>query len=196
MPVQSIDIQTADGTMDAKLFSPEGQGPWPGVVMISDAGGTRPAFEAMAQRLASEGYVVLLPHVYYREGRAPLLGQGSMADESFRQRVFALLATLTPERILTDAAAEVGLLTSRPEVKKGGIGVVGYCMGGAVAMRMMAGFPEQVAAAASYHGGHRPRMTRGARTCSRTSSGASSISATPTRMSSWRPRPSPGWRRR
>ena len=154
MPVQSIDIQTADGTMDAKLFSPEGQGPWPGVVMISDAGGTRPAFEAMAQRLASEGYVVLLPHVYYREGRAPLLGQGSMADESFRKRVFALLATLTPERILTDAAAEVGLLTSRPEVKKGGIGVVGYCMGGAVAMRMMAGFPEQVAAAASYHGGH------------------------------------------
>jgi len=50
MPVQSIDIQTADGTMDAKLFSPEGQGPWPGVVMISDAGGTRPAFEAMAQQ--------------------------------------------------------------------------------------------------------------------------------------------------
>ncbi|OJH40220.1 dienelactone hydrolase family protein [Cystobacter ferrugineus] len=68
MPVQSIDIQTADGTMDTKLFSPEGQGPWPGVVRISDAGGTRPAFEEMAQRLASEGYVVLLPHVYYREG--------------------------------------------------------------------------------------------------------------------------------
>ncbi len=118
MPVQSIDIQTADGTMDAKLFSPEGQGPWPGVVMISDAGGTRLAFEAMAQRFASEGYVVLLPHVYYREGRAPLLGPGTMADESFRKRVFALLATLTPERILTDAAAEVGLLDHHTAVER------------------------------------------------------------------------------
>lgn len=153
--MQAIDIKTADGTMDAKLFTPEGQGPWPGVIMISDAAGTRSVYEQMARRLSSEGYVVLLPHVYYREGRAPLLGDGgSMADEGFRNRVFALLSTLTPERLLVDAAAEVDFLTSRPQVKRGGIGVVGYCMGGAVAMRMMAGFPDQVAAAASYHGGH------------------------------------------
>jgi carboxymethylenebutenolidase len=155
MPQQAVDIPTPDGVMDAKLFSPEGQGPWPGVVMISDAGGSRPTYDAMAQRLADAGYVVLLPHVYYRAGRAqlPQLTGGTMADETFRKSVMGLLATLTPERLRTDAAAEVGFLAAQPQVKGRGLGVVGYCMGGAVAMRMMAHFPEQVVAAASYHGG-------------------------------------------
>lgn len=155
MPMQAVDIKTSEGVMDAKLFTPEGAGPWPAVIMISDAGGTRPAYEHMAQRLSSQGYVVLLPHVYYREGRAPLLPAGrTMADEGFRNGVFALLATLTPERVIVDAEAELAFLATQPQVKGPDVGVVGYCMGGAVAVRMMAAFPERVVAAASYHGGH------------------------------------------
>ena len=123
--------------------------------MISDAGGSRPVYDKMAQRLADAGYVVLLPHVYYRAGRAqlPQLTGGTMADEKFRNSVMGLLATLTPERIRKDGEAELDFLASHPQVKGKGLGAVGYCMGGGVIMRMMAQFPGQVVAGASYHGG-------------------------------------------
>ncbi|WP_434390556.1 dienelactone hydrolase family protein [Melittangium boletus] len=154
MARQDVEIPTADGTMDAQLYRPEGAGPWPAVLLLTDAGGTRPAFESMAQRLSNEGYVVLLPHVYYREGRAPLPNmQGSFQrDEAFRKRILGLIATLPPERVRMDAAASLDFLARQPSVV-GKAGVVGYCMSGGMAVHIAATFPERVAAAASFHGG-------------------------------------------
>ncbi|MGI9031063.1 MAG: dienelactone hydrolase family protein, partial [Ilumatobacteraceae bacterium] len=68
MTQRNVDITTPDGTMDATLHTPAGRGPWPGVIMFPDAGGVRPAFHQMADRLADLGYVVLLPNIYYRIG--------------------------------------------------------------------------------------------------------------------------------
>ncbi|ADO69554.1 dienelactone hydrolase family protein [Stigmatella aurantiaca] len=154
MPVHAVDIQTPEGTQDAKLYHPEGPGRWPAVIVLTDAMGTRPTFEAMAERLAAAGYAVLLPNVFYREGRAPLPGMvGSFEDEVFRKRIFGLMGSLTPERIKADAAAQLGFLAGHAQVKGRGVGVVGYCMGGSFAVRMMADFPDRIVAAASYHGG-------------------------------------------
>lgn len=153
MAGQDVDIPTPDGTLDAKWFQPEGTGPWPAVLLITDAMGTRPVFESMAQRLVAAGYGVLLPNVYYRQGRAPLPNmEGSFQDEAYRGRILGLAATLTPERVRTDGAAELDFLAGRAEVK-GPVGVVGYCMGGGFAVNLAASFPDRVAAAASFHGG-------------------------------------------
>jgi carboxymethylenebutenolidase len=154
MPVQAVDIPTPDGVMDAKLFSPEGRGPWPGVLMITDAAGIRPVYEERAEELAARGYVVLVPHLYYREGRArlPSLLTGTMQDEVFRNRILELLATLTPENLRTDATAQVAFLAAQPQVKGTGLGVVGYCIGASIAVRTMATCPQHVVAAAAYHG--------------------------------------------
>jgi dienelactone hydrolase len=81
------------------------------------------------------------------------IGIRPTSDEAYRNRILGLVATLTPERIQTDTAAALGFLASHERVKGSKAGVVGYCMGGAAAVRMMAGFPDQIAAAASYHGG-------------------------------------------
>lgn len=154
MPVQAVDIKTSEGVLDAKLYQPEGAGPWPAVIMITDAMGIRPAFDTMGERLAARGYVVLVPNVYYREGRAPLPGlEGSFADEAFRKRIFPLIGSLTPERIQADAAAELDFLSQQKQVKGSRVGAVGYCMGGGIVVRMAAAFPERIAAGASYHGG-------------------------------------------
>ena len=153
MARQDVEIPTADGTMDAQLHSPEGSGPWPAVILLTDAMGIRPTYEKMAQGIVAAGYVVLLPNVYYREGRAPLPNmEGSFQDEAYRQRIFGLIATLTPERVKKDGAAELDFLASQPNVK-GKAGVVGYCMSGSMAVRLAADFPERVASAASFHGG-------------------------------------------
>ena len=68
MTQRDVSIPTPDGTMDAGLHAPAGSGPWPAVIMFPDAGGVRPTFHDMAQRLADLGYAVLLPNVFYRLG--------------------------------------------------------------------------------------------------------------------------------
>ncbi len=152
--MEDIDIKTADGTLDAKLFHPEGNGPWPAVILLVDAFGIRPVFEDMARRLSKEGYVVLLPNVFYREAHASKLDlNGSFEEETFRKRIYALIGGLTPERQKMDAGAELDFLARHPMVKGPKAGVAGYCMSGGIAVRMAADFPDRIGAAASSHGG-------------------------------------------
>jgi len=65
-----VDVPTADGVAAASLHLPEGPGPWPGVILYPDAGGTREVFREMGARLAGagHGYVVLVPDINYRTG--------------------------------------------------------------------------------------------------------------------------------
>lgn len=154
MPTTPLDIAGPDGTIDATLHTPDGAGPWPGVLMLTDIRGPRPAFKGMADRLAGHGYAVLLPNVYYREGRAPVPDlDGSLSDPDILKELFALMATLTPERMRADGKALVGALSGLDGVKADRIGVVGYCMSGQFAIYTAAAVGAQVAAVASYHGG-------------------------------------------
>jgi carboxymethylenebutenolidase len=65
----------------------------------------------------------------------------------------ALLGTLTPDRVRADAAAYLDALAARPGVRPDGMGVVGYCMGGRLAVLTAALHPDRIRAAASFHGG-------------------------------------------
>lgn len=151
----TVDIETPDGTADAFLAAPEGRGPYPAVLFYMDAFGPRPRLEEMATRIADQGYVVLVPNVFYRQGRAPLLDTGKLGDPDERGKLFATLMPwmkqLTPERAMQDADAYVDYLIAHDEVDDGPVGVTGYCMGGALALRTAAHRPEQVAAAAAFH---------------------------------------------
>ncbi len=151
----TVDITTAEGVADAFLAAPEGRGPYPGVLLYMDAFGPRPRLEQMAVRIADEGYVVLVPHVFYRQGRAPLLDTSRLNDPEARAQLLETLTPwmkeLTPVRAMGDADAYVDYLRQHGEVGDGPIGVIGYCMGGALALRTAAHRPEQVAAAAAFH---------------------------------------------
>src|SRR5688572_18151122 len=70
MTKQEIRIETQDGTARAWLFHPRRQpaSEVPGVIFYMDAFGPRPALDAMAERLADEGNVVLLPDLFHRYG--------------------------------------------------------------------------------------------------------------------------------
>jgi carboxymethylenebutenolidase len=154
MPSISDTVRTTDGSCAVRFYTPDGTGPWPGVVMYTDAGGVRDTFYDMAARLADSGYAVLLPDVYYRSGDfAPFDMATVFNDAGERNRLMSMIGEVTPERMATDAAAFFDYLAARPEVSGDTFGVCGYCMGGRTSLIVAGRLPERVAAAASFHGG-------------------------------------------
>ena len=152
-----IEIETKipapDGAADAVLYHAE-DGRAPGVVFLTDIGGIRDSQREMARRIAAEGYTVLLPNIFYRTARIPVFDFPiRLGEVRTTQRFTELSAPLTPEAMNRDAAAYVDFLAGQDSVSPGGMGVVGFCFSGAMAMRTAAMRPDQVAAAASFHGG-------------------------------------------
>ncbi|ROO28756.1 dienelactone hydrolase family protein [Salinisphaera japonica] len=150
---RQISIQTADGAMDAHIFVPENaDGPLPAVVLFTDIGGLRPCYFDKAQTVADNGYAVLMPNIYYRDAAGAVVPEGkSFRDDDVRPTLFEYAARLKPEAQSRDFAGLVDTLDAEAEFAAGPIGVVGYCLTGAFALRMAAQFPARVAAAAGFH---------------------------------------------
>jgi carboxymethylenebutenolidase len=158
MRSSTVDIPTPDGVADAFVVRPSEGGPYPAVVLNMDGIGLRPYLEELATRFAAEGYVVLVPNAFYRAGRAPLIPMEEMLSpdrsKETMEKMMGLIGSLTPEVAQSDARAWVAYLDAQPDVSDGPIGTLGYCMGGALAIRTAAAFPDRVKAIASMHGGN------------------------------------------
>ena len=151
---EAIEIRTADGTADGFIYRAEDARRLPGVIHLTDIGGIRPSHQEMARRLAEKGYTVLMPNVFYRTTKPPVIDvKIGLGDPKTMQRFGELRAPLTPEAVERDATAYVNFLTSHKASNGGSIGVVGYCFTGAFAMRTATANPGKVAAVASFHGG-------------------------------------------
>ncbi len=154
MPRLNVEVPAADGRSTATVHVPEGDGPWPGVLVFPDAGGARETFRRMGDRLAGLGYVALVPDVYYRAGDwAPFDIATVFSDDAERTRLFTIMGSLTNDKIIADSAAYADFLLARPEVTGTAIGTTGYCMGGRMSLVASTGLGSKVAAAASFHGG-------------------------------------------
>jgi carboxymethylenebutenolidase len=149
-----VEIQAPDGQSTGTLHVPDGDGPWPGVLVFPDAGGARETFSQMGDHLAGMGYVALIPDVFYRAGEwAPFDMATVFSDEKERGRLFGLVGALTNDRIIADAQAYSAFLLARPEVSGAAIGTTGYCMGGRMSLVAAGALGSTIGAAASFHGG-------------------------------------------
>lgn len=148
-------IRTAAGLCPAYTDHPEGAGPWPAVVMFMDGIGIRPAMFEIATRLATYGYYVLLPDLYYRAGAYEPMNAHTIFSDPEARRMLSekFFAVATPANIMEDMRAFLGFLARQPQVRPGGIGTTGYCMGGSLSLTAAGTYPEHVLAAASYHAG-------------------------------------------
>lgn len=152
-----IEIPTPDGTAEAYLARPEGDSKG-GVLFFMDAIGLRPQIGDMADRIASWGYTVIAPNVFYRDGTAAELApQGDLRKPEEREAFFATsnvmqhMANLTPDRAATDTEAYVGAL--KQYVGDAKLAATGYCMGARLAIRAGGQFPGTVVAVGGFHGG-------------------------------------------
>jgi carboxymethylenebutenolidase len=152
---KDVDVPMASGVADSALFYPEGKGSWPAVLVWTDILGLRPVFREMGQRLAAEGYVVLVPNPFYRNAKAPVVdGSFDFSKPEDRAKVMPMAAALTADANISDAKSYVAFLDAQPQTnKKKKMGVQGYCMGGPLTFRTAATAPGRIGAAATFHGG-------------------------------------------
>jgi carboxymethylenebutenolidase len=152
-----VSISMPEGEARAFVFTPDaGEGPWPAAVLYMDAPAIRPALFEMGERLAQSGYYVLLPDLFWRAGPyQPFDFMKAFAGDPELGAMFAKLrASTDPKRQMADTAVWLDWIARQPQVRPGGVGVTGYCMGGAIALRAAGTFPDRVLAAASFHGGN------------------------------------------
>lgn len=152
---QDVEITTPDGVADAALYYPEGKGAWPAVLIWPDVVSLRPAFREMGRRLAGEGYVVLVPNLYYRVRKAPVVdGAFNFANPEDRARLAPMRASVTPEGTDRDAVAYLAFLDALKQTDtRKRAGVQGYCMGGPLSFRTAAAVSGRIGAVGSFHGG-------------------------------------------
>ena len=121
--------------------------------MYMDGIGVRPALLEVAEHLASYGYYVLLPDLFYRSGPyEPMNAKTIFTDPEERKVLMEKFMSLaTPANIMEDTRLFLDFLEQQREVRPGPIAVTGYCMGGRLALIAAGTFPDQIAACAVYH---------------------------------------------
>jgi carboxymethylenebutenolidase len=150
---ETLDIATADGAMETFFCRPERGGPYPPVLFLMDAPGIREELRDMTRRLASVGYCVLLPNLYYRFGRDTTYGPDVLEHGSAEhKRMRAVRTKMTIPPVMEDVAAMFRFIDGRDHVRRGPVGCHGYCMSGPYALAAAARYPDRVAAAASFYG--------------------------------------------
>ena len=144
-----VDIPTADGAMNSFVVRPEEGGPFPVVFFYMDAPGKREELHDMARRLATVGYCVVLPNLYYRKTREYWLKERT---EAAMAEMFALMHTLDAATTECDTRAMLQFVDALPQADATRIGAVGYCMSGPFVMWAAAAFPERLRCIASVYG--------------------------------------------
>lgn len=144
-----VPIQTADGTMSAFTTRPDEGGPFPVVFFYMDAPGKREELHDMARRIATTGYYVVLPNLYYRTTDEFVLDfdKGSNRDE-----MFELMMKLSNRMIVSDTQGMIDFVEAEADADATSIGCVGYCMSGPFSLAVAAAYPDRVKAAASVYG--------------------------------------------
>ncbi len=144
-----VDIATADGAMNTFITHPDEGGPFPVVLFLMDAPGKREELHDMARRIATTGYYVMLPNLYYRVTRE--LDYIS-DDDRARERMFELMRGVTDAMAVADAGVLLAHADADPAADGERAGCVGYCMSGPFAFAVAASLPDRIKAAASVYG--------------------------------------------
>ena len=152
MQYNALEIETRDGRCPAHVFHPSGSGPWPAVLVYMDGIGMRRALLDIAARIASAGYYVLLPDLYYRVGYKGEHGVAVFSDPVARADLMTrIMPSASAPNIMRDTEAFLAHFDAQPSVRHEPIGITGYCLGGRLALHAAGHFGDRIAASASYH---------------------------------------------
>lgn len=136
--------------MNTFVVHPDEGGPFPVVFFYMDAPGKREELHDMARRIATVGYYVVLPNLYYRSTRE--FDLITMPNGETREQMFELMHGLSDRMIAGDTTSMLAHVDAAPDAEASRIGAVGYCMSGPFAFAMAGMFPDRIQCAASVYG--------------------------------------------
>ncbi len=166
MSQQTVEIKTSTTICKTEMFTPEGNGPWPAVIVCFDAFGVRQSMFEIAKRISSWGYVVAVPDFFHdagspfdllppgapRDSIKPLMGLFGDADLRAKFMGNFMGPALSYEHIENDVGPLLDYFKQRSDIK-GGVGTTGYCMGGNMSFRIATIFGDKITATAAFHPG-------------------------------------------
>ncbi len=140
MPTANENITVDGSSMRTYVSTPEGEGPFPAVVVIQHASGVDDFIRSFTDRLAKEGYVAAAPNLYHRE-------EPGTADDAMGR-----MGRLKDQNIVKDINTCIRHLSAQNNVRSDRVGITGFCMGGRVAYLMPSMNPELKASVVFYGG--------------------------------------------
>ncbi len=150
---RQTEIVTAAGRMPTFITHPERDGPHPAVLLLMDAGGIREELRTLARRLATAGYYVLLPNLYYRDGAdTEFTDEVDTPGSPAQLRVMERYLRLKSASVVEDTSGLLAFIDTDPAARSGPVGCFGFCMSGPFALAVAATHADRFAAAVSIHG--------------------------------------------
>ena len=144
---ERVQIPQAGGSFAGYLARPEGDGPWPAVVVYMEIFGINSHIRDVTERVAREGYVAIAPDYFHRTGPRIELAY----DDAGMAEGMKLLGQLQADEMIADAEATLGYLRGRGDVRGDHLGTIGFCIGGHMAY--LTACTTDVRASASFYGG-------------------------------------------
>jgi carboxymethylenebutenolidase len=138
---QTVEFKSNGSTASGYLATPA-SGSGPGVLVIQEWWGLDSETKRQADRLAADGFVALAPDLYH----------GELAGHTEMDKAGKLMHSLPPDRAGRDMSGAIDYLASHAAVTSKGIGVVGFCMGGMLALIIAANRPDKVKAVVPFYG--------------------------------------------
>lgn len=136
-----VEFRSNGNNARGYLATPE-QGAAPGIVVVQEWWGLHPQIQRVCDRLAAEGFTALAPDLYH----------GELAEHTEMDRAAELMNAMPIDRAVRDMSGAVDFLAGHDAVRGDGVGVVGFCMGGFLALLLAAKRPDKVTAVVSYYG--------------------------------------------
>jgi len=138
---EMVEFQSNGSTTPGYLARPEGDGPFPGVIVIQEWWGLNDNIKDIAERFAREGFAAFAPDLYH----------GDVAGNHEPDVAQKKMMSLDMARASQELVKAAEHLNSQPFIKSDGIGAIGFCMGGGLAMTLATDTPL-IRAVAPFYG--------------------------------------------
>ncbi|MDQ1697999.1 MAG: carboxymethylenebutenolidase [Frankiaceae bacterium] len=138
---QTVEFRSNGDTASGYLAVPT-SGTGPGLLVVQEWWGLVPQIKGVCDRLAEAGFVALAPDLYH----------GEIAEHTEMDKANELMQSLPPDRAARDMAGAIDYLLDHQAVQGNAVGVIGFCMGGMLALLIAALQGDKVAAVVPFYG--------------------------------------------
>ncbi len=135
---RAVSYKSGDETVNALLYTPQGKGPFPAIVVIHEWWGLNDWVKEEASKLADQGYVALAIDLY--RGKV-----ATTPDEAHE-----IMRGVPPDRATRDLLAATNYLRAQKNVDPKRVGSIGWCMGGGYSLDLALNDPKLKAAVINY----------------------------------------------